>query len=100
MSCDVFIDTPTSSYVSGGGRGGEEGEEGPDNLPLTLCMRYKPTTPNRTPATRNNKLHKTATISAVGPHSLLVPFPTSTVYRKDDEHIQYDVYHLSEYSEV
>ena len=49
--------TPTSSYVTGGGMGGREREVGSDDLPLTLCMRYTPTTPSRTPIVRNTTLH-------------------------------------------
>ena len=59
MSCELLtsLATPTSSYVTGGGRGEGEGEEGPDNLPL----RFTPTTPSRTPIVRNTTLHTTPT---------------------------------------
>ena len=69
MSCDLSFVTSTSSYVTGGGRGEgeEEGEMGPDNLPLTLSMRYTLTTPSRTPTIRNNRLHTTPTTTVVGP---------------------------------
>ena len=57
----TFLVILTSSYMARGGRGGEEEEVGPDNLPLTLCMRYSPTTPSTTPIT----LHTTPTMAAV-----------------------------------
>ncbi|CAI8009413.1 hypothetical protein GBAR_LOCUS6321, partial [Geodia barretti] len=38
---------------------------GPDDLPLTLCTRYSPTTPSRTPIVRNAALHTTPMTMAV-----------------------------------
>ena len=58
--------------MAGGGTEGGEEEGGRDNLPLALCMRWRPNAPSRTPTLKNTRLHTTPITTDSEPESIKI----------------------------